>query len=231
MNVLFLSSHHLGEKAARFTWEIQGDHKFSWGISNDKLDFSRYNDPYDLGVSFLYNHLIPANQIKDKNWINFHPAPLPEYRGRNVAYHAIMNGETMFGATLHYVDKTFDTGDIIDEFKFSIRDGDNAGDVAELARDECFNLFKEWIPRFLNGEKPIGHKQVGGMYYKKQPIDPFISSLTLQQQKEIRAITAPPHYPKTRIGGIEYAIIPTSELYHSDDESSGVTQTNTDESV
>lgn len=62
------------------------------------------DDEYDCGVSFMHLKRINKKQL-EKPWINFHPAPLPEYRGRNLCYHALMNGETEFGATVHSPDR------------------------------------------------------------------------------------------------------------------------------
>lgn len=166
---------------------------------------------YDLGISYFYNHLIPEYELVSPShiWLNFHPAPLPQYRGRNVAYHAILNGETEFGATLHYVAPEFDMGDIIAESKFPILESHTAGDIAFLARQHCLDLFKRYIPCFLNGEKIEGRPQGQGRYYRKEPISPYVP-LTSEQQRLVRAITASPHCAKTVIGGIEYVIKPAN---------------------
>jgi len=78
-----------------------------------------YNNPIenlDLAVSFLYPQLIKEPYISSPTLgcINFHPAPLPKYRGVANYARAILNGETEFGVSAHYVDNTFDTGDIIE---------------------------------------------------------------------------------------------------------------------
>ena len=83
---------------------------------------------YDIGVGFLYTYKIPAEQLT-KTWINFHPAPLPEYGGRNVAHHAIINNSQYFGGTMHYMNEEFDRGDIIDCQRFKIQKTDTAGDL------------------------------------------------------------------------------------------------------
>src|SRR6266404_2890824 len=70
---------------------------------------------YDLGIGFLYTHRIPASEFMEPyRWVNFHPGPLPEFRGRNLAYHAISEDAKEFGATVHYMEKTFDTGELIE---------------------------------------------------------------------------------------------------------------------
>ena len=88
------------------------NHSFDEGISE-------FPD-YDIGVGFLYTYKIPAEQLT-KTWINFHPAPPPEYGGRNVAYHAIINNSQYFGGTMHYMNEEFDRGDIIDCQRFKIQ--------------------------------------------------------------------------------------------------------------
>jgi methionyl-tRNA formyltransferase len=205
MHVLFLTSHPLGTEALSYLQSYDG-----WDDISVKMtgELDPYPKSYDLGISFLYHYKIPETQLTpERVWLNFHPAPLPNYRGRNVAYHAILNGETWFGATLHYVDKTFDTGDIVQIRHFPIHPSDHAGIVAENARNACLELFKDYIPQFLMGRVPQGKKQSGGAYYKKSPINAEID-LTTEQATKIRAVTAPPHYAYVTIGGKRYDIIP-----------------------
>lgn len=230
MDVLFLTSHRDGERARHIlntALDVLPYYRVRWQ-ENIEGEFKDYPAEYDLGISFLYNYRVPAEQFKpNRVWINFHPAPLPEYRGRNVAYHAILNGEAEFGATIHYMDKDFDTGDIINVGHFPILDCFHAGDIAEMARELCLALFKRYIPIFLKGERPLGIKQGQGVYYHRFRIDPFVL-LTEEQERLIRAITAPPHFAKTIIGGVEYVIHPASVVYHPDDEPTRPAETNPD---
>ena len=101
--------------------------------NNPIKDFQ--NIDYDLGISFLYTYKIPASEFsKNKIWLNFHPGPLPEYKGRNLCYHAIMNKAPRFGATLHYMDKDFDTGNIIEVITFPIAADYTAGDLSRISK-------------------------------------------------------------------------------------------------
>lgn len=197
MKVVFLTSQPEGDAAYRFL-KARCPEVYISGDRPEELP------PYDLGISFLYHYKIPASEL-GRVWVNFHPAPLPNYRGRNVAYHAIMNGEHEFGATIHYIDKDFDTGDIIECRTFPIEPWYTAGNIAALARQMCLDLFKEYIPRFLAGEKVPATPQGEGMYYSKQPIDDIIK-ITGYQERRIRALTAPPHHARIVIEGTEYVI-------------------------
>lgn len=161
---------------------------------------------YDVGISYMYQHKVPAQHIQKYNWFNFHPAPLPEYKGRNLCYHAIMNGETEFGASLHYMDENFDTGDIIKVRKFDILPWMNAEDVSELAQTTSQALFQEYLPRIAMGEEFEHTSNNGGRYYKKHEISDFIK-LPTDMQREIRAITYKKFYPVTDIGGVAYKIV------------------------
>ena len=52
--------------------------------------------------------------------INCHAGKLPFYRGRNVLNWAIINGESEFGITVHFIDDGIDTGDIIKQKTYPI---------------------------------------------------------------------------------------------------------------
>lgn len=173
------------------------------GCFDGKIKFPQ---EYDLGISFLYNYKIPKTEL-NKTWINFHPGPLPEYGGRNIAYHAIMNDAKEFGGTIHYIDENFDTGNIIEVERFPILDADTAGDLVKKSYISLYHLFCKYIYRILTGEKLIGVPQINTKYYKYQPINDIIPHEE-EQERLIRALTVEGRfYPKIKIGTDEYSII------------------------
>lgn len=96
---------------------------------NKKGKINEFSVGYDLGISFLYPYLVPKEETHKAVWINFHPAMLPEYGGRNIAYHAIMNQEKKFGGAIHYMDEKYDSCDIIEVEKFEIDKSMTAFDI------------------------------------------------------------------------------------------------------
>lgn len=161
---------------------------------------------YDIGISFMYQHKVPAKEVNTHTWINFHPAPLPEYKGRNLCYHAIMNGETEFGATLHYMDENFDTGNIISVVKFDIDSSWTAEDLSRQAIEESMWLFERAFPRILAGEVFPSFPNVGGKYYEKTHIqDTMIVGSSIANW--IRAVTFKEFYPKLNINGTIYKVV------------------------
>jgi len=207
MKVLFLgngSFHSLeAEKyLRRMTCEVVYGH-------NDNQKYNEWEKDYDLGISFLYAFKVPDGEVSLKQWINFHPAPLPGYGGRNLAYHAIMNEERLYGGTIHYMDSTFDTGPIIAVNHFNIEEKDVAGDIFLRSCDLLIEMFNYYSPLFLNSNKqPLKSTvQKNISYYKKMKIDDFIT-LSDKVKKEIRAKMFLPHTPKINIGGKVYRIVP-----------------------
>jgi methionyl-tRNA formyltransferase len=162
---------------------------------------------YDIGISFLYTYKIPAEQLS-KTWINFHPAPLPEYGGRNVAYHAIMNGSENFGATMHYMNEEFDRGDIIECQRFPIENTDTAGDLVDKSYKTLLTILRKHAANICSGELPKSFTQDDTVYYKKECINDFVEIDEFTKTK-IRSLTvSPKYYAKININGKIYSITP-----------------------
>lgn len=77
---------------------------------------------FDLGVSILYWRKLRDEflSIPSAGVINFHPAPLPEYKGTGGYNFAIMDDCDSWGVTAHYVDENIDTGEIIEVYHVNI---------------------------------------------------------------------------------------------------------------
>ena len=62
----------------------------------------------------------PALAITRLGALNEHPGLLPQYRGVMPPFWAIRNNETETGATVHFMEETFDTGRILSQIRFPI---------------------------------------------------------------------------------------------------------------
>lgn len=181
-------------------------HDVSGGTSTD-VNHEKPGD-YDVGISFMYTKKVPKEHLTVP-WFNFHPAPLPEYKGRDLCYHAIVNRETEFGATVHYMDEGFDTGDIIEVCGVSVRDWMTAEDLHNRVIEMSKAMFQDYLPRILVNTVFPRIPNVGGTYYRKGLISDVIDLGDDCEWlgKEVRAIYYPPHYPKIDIGGVKYKIV------------------------
>lgn len=63
--------------------------------------------------------------------INIHPALLPSFKGAHGIKDAYDYGVKVFGVTVHYVDSGMDSGKIIDQEAFHMKDGETVDEVEE----------------------------------------------------------------------------------------------------
>ena len=80
-------------------------------INSQKSFKTIYNYNCDLHVSMSYNQIFGKLYQKFflNKIINCHAGNLPFYRGRNILNWALINGESKFGITIHFIDKGIDT--------------------------------------------------------------------------------------------------------------------------
>jgi methionyl-tRNA formyltransferase len=92
---------------------------------------NKCNFTWLLSVNSTYIIPQPIIEVLHGNVLNLHNGPLPTYAGRHVTQWGIRNGEKRFASVVHFVDSTLDTGDIIAETWFDIRDNDTGLSVYE----------------------------------------------------------------------------------------------------
>lgn len=107
-------------------------------------EFAANHEPTLLWITD-YRYLLPAEllTLAPRGVVNLHPSLLPAYRGRAPLNWAILNGERELGLSAHFVDAGMDSGDLIEQRRFELRDDQDVGDAlaileplyAELARD------------------------------------------------------------------------------------------------
>lgn len=84
-------------------------------------EFVRSLQP-DILLTAYFNQLVeePLLSQPPRGCINIHPSLLPFYRGADPVFHAILRGENKIGVTVHRLDQSFDTGDILAQESFAI---------------------------------------------------------------------------------------------------------------
>ena len=86
----------------------------------------------DVIVIIAYGQIIPARllPIPRLGWINLHASLLPKYRGAAPINWAIVNGETVTGATSMRIDAGMDTGEILLQREMEIGPAETAPELA-----------------------------------------------------------------------------------------------------
>lgn len=130
--------------------------------------------------------------------INFHTAPLPDYRGVFAFNFAIYNGDTKYGVTCHHLSSKFDTGDIVDInwFPYDCAKG-NIKELVDISNEKLFELFKSVNEMILRGEKLPHIVQEGGRYYSRSDFERLkivTSDMSSEEiERRIRAFWYPPY--------------------------------------
>jgi methionyl-tRNA formyltransferase len=95
----------------------------------------------DLALSVLYWQKIraPLLQACARGVINFHPAPLPDYKGTAGYNLAILNSLAQWAVSAHYVDAHIDTGALIEVSRFAV----------DVEQDTALSLERKSQPELL----------------------------------------------------------------------------------
>jgi methionyl-tRNA formyltransferase len=131
-------------------------------------------DGVDLVISFLFWRRIrePLISVGRIGCLNFHPAPLPDFRGVGGYNVAILEGLGEWGVSCHFVDEDLDTGDLVAVERFPIDPNAETAltlDVESQAR--LLELFKDVVGRALSGEELPREPQGEGRYVSRAELE------------------------------------------------------------
>jgi methionyl-tRNA formyltransferase len=136
-----------------------------------------YADPpadVDVVVSFLFWNLIrePLISLGSVGCLNFHPAPLPDFRGVGGYNVAVLEGLAEWGVSCHFVDEHFDTGDIVEVERFPIdRERETAFSLDLASQEHLVELFERVLGRLLAGEELARTPQGEGRYVSREQFE------------------------------------------------------------
>ncbi len=99
----------------------------------------------------LSNELL---SIPVKSVIGFHPAKLPNDRGRSVLAWQIEEGYTESALSMFHLNSTPDLGDIIAQEKFKIEENDYINDVLDKLDVATYNLMRSYFPLIRKDNAP-----------------------------------------------------------------------------
>ena len=171
----------------------------------------------DLVISYLYLQRIknPLIALGKRGCVNFHPAPLPDYKGRAGYNTAILDMKDSFGVSSHFIDsEEFDEGPIIKVTRFALdKNNETAFSLEKKAQGALIALFKEVIPLFQNGDEIKVIKNEGGLSLTGKELEK-LKIVDLQKDsaeeidRKIRAFFFPPYSgAKVVVGEREFTLI------------------------
>lgn len=112
-------------------------------------------DRPDIGLSMRFHQILKRRHLDcfRLGVVNFHGAPLPEYRGAMALNAALLQGDPTFGVTLHWMDTGIDSGDILVMERFEVEPHETAYDVFKRCNDTGLRLVKQHFGEIARGER------------------------------------------------------------------------------
>lgn len=106
----------------------------------------------DIIITCAYGQIIPKVLLETPRFgcINVHASLLPKLRGGAPIHKALIDGYNKTGITIMYMDETMDTGDIISQKEYQIKDTDNVGILHDVLSKIGAELLLETLPSIIN---------------------------------------------------------------------------------
>jgi len=121
----------------------------------------------DLLITAHFEQLLKKEiiEIPRIGCLNLHPSLLPYYRGLAPQHWPIINGENETGITIHFIDETADTGNIVLQQKIILADQIYVSDLQLIWAKMYRTVMCEAVERVINGYKGIEQDKTIGSYY------------------------------------------------------------------
>ncbi|MFP4156190.1 MAG: methionyl-tRNA formyltransferase [Opitutales bacterium] len=121
-----------------------------------------------------FAHRIPEQLLKRPvhGFWNFHPGPLPDYRGADPVFWLILEGARHGGLTVHRMDPDFDTGPIFQDIPVPLSPRDTHGthlDALGRAAAEVGPALFQAIQQSPAGSPPLRPQQHTGTAARRRP--------------------------------------------------------------
>jgi methionyl-tRNA formyltransferase len=169
----------------------------------------------DFLFSFYYRYML------DKAWLkiprlgalNMHGSLLPKFRGRAPVHWAILKGEPVTGASLHYMVEKPDAGALVDQQSVPILENDTALDVSLKVAEAAADVLRRSLPLLVAGSAPARPLDLGaGSYYgRRRPEDGRIDWRRSAREVHdlVRAVAPPFPGAFTEVNGCRLAVLET----------------------
>lgn len=120
-----------------------------------------------FGWSYLLNEDVLS--VPRIGVVGYHPAALPENRGRHPIIWALVLGLAETGSTFFLMDAGADTGDILHQRKVPIHRSDDARSLYDRLADVAADQLADLGPRLASGDvQPVSQDKEEGNYWRKR---------------------------------------------------------------
>jgi methionyl-tRNA formyltransferase len=169
----------------------------------------------DFLFSFYYRHMLQKEwlTVPHRGALNMHGSLLPKYRGRAPVHWAILKGEAVTGASLHYMLEKPDAGALVDQQAVPILENDTALEVSFKVADAAAQVLRRSLPALMVGSaqaRPLDLR-AGSYFGRRRPEDGRIDWRQSARQIHdlVRAVAPPFPGAFTEVNGCRLAVLET----------------------
>lgn len=153
---------------------------------------------FDFGVSILYWRRLKDEFLTKPSMgiINFHPAPLPDYKGTGGYNFAILDKLSKWAVSAHYVDEGIDTGEIIQVDSFCIdSERETCSSLEKASMQKLEEQIKNILTRKLKNKEVFNTlPNIGGRYISRKEMEAAKEIKSGDDiDRKIRAFWFPPY--------------------------------------
>ena len=169
----------------------------------------------DFLFSFYYRHMLDQAwlEIPRRGALNMHGSLLPKYRGRAPVHWAILKGEPVTGASLHYMLEKPDAGALVDQQPVDILENDTALDVSLKVAEAARQVLRRALPGLIAGIAPATPLDLakGSYFGRRRPEDGRIDwrGGARSVHDLVRAVAPPFPGAFTEVNGCRLALLET----------------------
>lgn len=172
-----------------------------------------------LLISVQYNWILSEHILKSLDYraFNLHNGKLPAYKGYNSVAHAILNDDTEYHPTIHWMEDRVDSGDLAFVGSVEISAEDTAYSLYDRSALSASDIFRQLITHLRDNLEipriPIDPSQ--GTFYAQDSLQKIADITGLEDkdlcEKVARAVFFPPFNAAYRIhDGKKHYVIPES---------------------
>ncbi len=149
----------------------------------------------DYIFSIAFPFLLPSDVLNygNEKFINFHPGPLPQYRGVMPIFEVLKNQEAETAISAHFMNSKFDEGNIIFNDPIKIEDGDTYGKLTSKLSNRMAQVTLNVVNMLEFGSKiPNFPQNESKAYYYEKPLltDTYINWKRMDSDEIIALINA-----------------------------------------